>query len=67
MPLMPEAIILVLATFTPLFWRRIWLHAQVLLLGAMLAPGAHTVTAALRAMGWLQSATSRLTEPCIKI
>ena len=51
MPPLPEAIILVLAPFTPLFSHRVWLHAQVLLVGAMLAPGARTVTAALRVMG----------------
>jgi hypothetical protein len=48
---LPEAIILVLAPFAPLFSDRVWLHAQVLLLGAMLAPGARTVTTALRVMG----------------
>jgi protein-S-isoprenylcysteine O-methyltransferase Ste14 len=51
MPPLPDAIILVLAPFAPLFSHRVWLHAQVLLLGAMLAPGARTVTAALRVMG----------------
>jgi hypothetical protein len=51
MPPLPEAIILVLAPFAPLFSPRVWRHAQVLLLGAMLAPGACTVTAALRVMG----------------
>jgi hypothetical protein len=51
MPCLPEAIILVLAPFAPLFSQRVWVHAQLLLLGAMLAPGARTVTAALRAMG----------------
>jgi hypothetical protein len=51
MPPLPEAIILVLAPFAPLFSHRVWLHAQLLLVGAMLAPGARTVTAALRAMG----------------
>jgi DDE superfamily endonuclease len=51
MPPLPEAIILVLAPFAPLFSHHVWLHAQVLLLGAMLAPGARTVTAALRVMG----------------
>jgi DDE superfamily endonuclease len=51
MPPLPEAIILVLAPFAPLFSHRVWLHAQVLLLGAMLVPGARTVTAALRVMG----------------
>ena len=51
MPPLPEAIILVLAPFAPLFSQRVWLHAKRLLLGAMLAPGARTVTAALRVMG----------------
>jgi hypothetical protein len=51
MPPLPEAIIPVLAPFAPLFSDRVWLHAQLLLLGAILAPAARTVTAALRAMG----------------
>src|SRR5919197_3677971 len=51
MPPLPEAIILVLAPFAPLFSERVWRHAQVLLLGAMLTPGTRTVTAALEAMG----------------
>jgi hypothetical protein len=51
MPALPEAIIPVLAPFAPLFSDRVWLHAQLLLLGAMLAPAARTVTAALRALG----------------
>jgi hypothetical protein len=51
LPPLPEAIILMLAPFAPLFSHRVWLHAQVLLLGAILAPGARTVTAALRVMG----------------
>jgi hypothetical protein len=51
MPPLPEAIMLVLAAFAPLFSRRVWPHAQLLLVGALLAPGARTVTAALRVMG----------------
>lgn len=51
MPHLPAEIILVLAPFAPLFSERVWLHAQVLLLGAILTPGARTVTAALRVMG----------------
>jgi hypothetical protein len=51
MPPLPDAIVLVLAPFAPLFSHRVWRHAQVLLVGAMLAPGARTVTAALRVMG----------------
>jgi hypothetical protein len=51
MPPLPETIILVLAPFAPLFSHRVWVHAQLLLVGAMLSPGARTVTAALRVMG----------------
>ncbi|HXH08420.1 MAG TPA: hypothetical protein VNP04_01405 [Alphaproteobacteria bacterium] len=35
MPPLPEAIILVLAPLAPLFSERVWLHAQVLRLGAI--------------------------------
>jgi hypothetical protein len=48
---LPETIILVLAPFAPLFSDRVWLHAQRILLGAILTPGARTVSAALRVMG----------------
>jgi hypothetical protein len=41
----------VLASFAPLFSKRVWQHAQVLLVGAILAPGGRTVGSALRAMG----------------
>jgi hypothetical protein len=51
MPPLPEAIILVLAPFAPLFSERVWVHAQVLLVGAILSPGTRTVTGALRVMG----------------
>jgi hypothetical protein len=50
-PPLPEAIILILAPFAPLFSARVWRHAHVLLLGAMLTPGPRTVTGALRVMG----------------
>jgi hypothetical protein len=42
-----------LAPFAPLFSDRVWRLVQVFLLGAMLTPGARTVTAALRVMGLL--------------
>src|SRR5919205_30767 len=51
MPHLPAEIIQVVAPFAPLFSDRVWGHAQVLLLGAMLTPGPRTVTAALRVMG----------------
>ncbi len=41
----------VLAPVAPLFSKRVWQHAQVLLTGAILAPGARTVSSTLRAMG----------------
>jgi hypothetical protein len=41
----------VLDSFAPLFSKRVWQHAQVLLVGAILAPGQRTVGSALRAMG----------------
>jgi hypothetical protein len=41
----------VLAPFAPLFSKRVWRNAQVLLMGAILAPGRRTVGSALRAMG----------------
>src|SRR3712207_5557094 len=40
-----------LAPFAPLFSERVWQHAQVLLAGAILAPGTRTVGSALRAVG----------------
>src|SRR4029453_5710810 len=51
MPPLPEAILLVLAPFAPLFSQRVWAPAQVLLLGAMLASGPRTVTSAFLIMG----------------
>jgi DDE superfamily endonuclease len=51
MPPLPDAIILVLAPFAPLFSHRVWLQAQVLFVGAVLTSGPRTVTAALRVMG----------------
>jgi len=41
----------VLASFAPLFSKRVWQHAQLLLVGAILAPGRRTVGSALRAIG----------------
>ena len=51
MPPLPEAIIPVLAPLAPLFSHPVWGHAQILLLGAILAPGPRTVTGALWMMG----------------
>jgi hypothetical protein len=49
-----------LAPFAPLFARRVWCHALVLVAGAILTPGRRTVCAALRVMG--RSQTKRWTR-----
>src|SRR5215210_4151355 len=48
---LPPKMVEVLAPFAPLFSKRVFRHAQVLLIGAILAPGARTSSSALRAMG----------------
>ena len=48
---LPMAIIHVLRQFESVFSERVWDWAKVLLVGAILAPGTRTVTAALRVMG----------------
>jgi hypothetical protein len=48
---LPTTMIQVLAPFAPLFSKSVWQHVQVLLAGAMLAPGKRTVASALRAVG----------------
>jgi hypothetical protein len=48
---LPAEYITILTTLAPVFSKRVWLQVQVLLLGAILAPGQRTVTAVLRIMG----------------
>jgi hypothetical protein len=48
---LPLTIVAVLEPFAVLFTRPTWAHAQVLVIGTLLAQGPRTVTAALRAMG----------------
>jgi hypothetical protein len=48
---LPAEMIRVLAPFAPLFSERVFGHVQVLLAGAILAPGKRTVSSALRVMG----------------
>jgi hypothetical protein len=48
---LPTGMIRVLAPFAPLFSERVFEHVQVLLSGAILAPGKRTVSSALKAMG----------------
>jgi hypothetical protein len=54
MPTLPKAHDSLIQAFAPHFSNCIWHHAQVLLLGAILAPGRRTVTAILRIMGLSQ-------------
>lgn len=48
---LPATMLQFLAPFAPLFSKRVFEHAGVLLAGAILAPGKRTVASALRAMG----------------
>ena len=51
MPTLSTEYLTLILAFAPLFTKRVWQHVQVLLMGAILAPGKRTVTAALRVMG----------------
>jgi hypothetical protein len=55
MPTLPPAMLQLLAPFAPLFARRVWCHALVLVAGTLLAPGRRTVCGALRALGLSQT------------
>jgi hypothetical protein len=48
---LPTTMVQVLAPFVPLFSERVFQHVQLLLAGAILAPGKRTVASALRAVG----------------
>jgi len=50
LPLPPDSMAL-LTTFAPLCTRPVWQHVQVLLVGAILAPGRRMVTPVLRVIG----------------
>ena len=51
MPRLPSRFAAVILCFAPLFRQRSWRHAEVLLLGAILAPGQRTVASLLRISG----------------
>jgi len=51
MPILSQEYLTLILAFAPVFTKRVWQHVQVLLTGAILAPGKRTVTAALRVMG----------------
>jgi len=49
-PTLPPDIMAILTTFAPVFSRPVWCHVQVLLVGAILAPGQRMVTSAPRVL-----------------
>ena len=51
MPTLQAEYITILGAFARLFSKRIWEHARILLIGAILSPAERTVTAALRVIG----------------
>jgi len=51
MPTLPAELCPLIVEFAPLFSKPVWEHTQLLLVGAILAPGKRTVTACLRVMG----------------
>ena len=51
---LPSRFATVILNFAPLFCQRSWRHAEVLLLGAILAPGTRTVARLLRITGLAQ-------------
>jgi hypothetical protein len=51
MPDLPARFAAIIVAFAPLFCHRTWRHAEVLLVGAILAPGKRTVTSILRITG----------------
>ena len=51
---LPVEFTCVMLVFAPLFSKRVFTHVQVLVVGAILAPGKRTVTAILRVMGLSQ-------------
>jgi hypothetical protein len=52
---LPSDYVTLIARFAPIFSARVWRQAQVLLIGAILAPGKRTVTSVLRVMGLSQT------------
>src|SRR3954447_14094373 len=51
MPTLPAELAFIILAFRPLFSQRVWGCVQILLIGAILAPGKRTVTSVLCVMG----------------
>lgn len=54
MQTVPVTLARLIVKFVPMFSKRVWDHGQVLVVGALLAPGKRTVSAVLRVMGLSQ-------------
>lgn len=51
MLILPRPLVRVIGAFAPMFSKRVFEHAKLLVVGAILAPGQRTVTSVLRVMG----------------
>ena len=51
---LPAELFPLMVEFVPLFSKPVWVHAKVLVVSAILAPGKRTGTACLRGMGLSQ-------------
>ena len=51
MPFLPSEFLAVILPYARLFCRRVFVHVQVLLAGAILAPGKRPITSVLRIVG----------------
>ena len=49
--MLPDMALMVLGYFAPMFTRPVWEHVQVLVTGAILCRGPHTVAGVLRTLG----------------
>ena len=49
--MLPDVALMVLGSFAPMFTRPVWEHVQVLVTGAILCRGPHTVAGVLRTLG----------------
>lgn len=54
MPTLPSEFLTVILPYASLFCKRVFVHARLLVVGALLAPGKRTITSVLRIMGQSQ-------------
>ncbi|NDK40307.1 hypothetical protein DT603_15845, partial [Pseudoxanthomonas gei] len=54
MPTLPSEFLTVILPYASLFCKRVFVHVQLLVAGAMLAPGKRTITSVLPIMGLSQ-------------